>query len=93
MASSARCSQMSRSAQRLTAVEPSAPENFTRTCGVGRPSSARAAVNLGNSPAALAPATPQVQGVEDVIVRLLVARQQGLDLSGSEGRRPCHWFG
>jgi hypothetical protein len=77
MASSARCSQMSRSAQRLTAVEPSAPENFTRTCGVGRPSSRAGGRELGKLPGRAGAGDPQVQGVEDVIVRLLVARQQG----------------
>ena len=57
-ASSARCSHTSRSDQRCTGAEPSAPENFTSTWGVSLPDSSRRAGNLGNSPAALEPGTP-----------------------------------
>lgn len=55
--SSARCSHTSRSAQRRTAAESSAPENLTMTA-TGAASISRRAVNLGTSPAAKKPARP-----------------------------------
>ena len=61
-ACNARCSHTSRSLQRCTAAEPSAPGIFTNTCtlgGVALPVRSRSAGNFGNSPAALNPATPR----------------------------------
>ena len=58
MVASATCSQISKSAQRCSCGDLSAPENLTITCMGLSP--IRRAVNLGNSPAAEEPTTPKL---------------------------------